>query len=165
MQTSPSVTSEQSSWSNLGYGIIGLFVIGLLFTFFKACSMWAFDLDDNFKLNPISSVHRCLTAIEDRNWENYVATFEPSAVLHPTSPGLSVHFLNPQASVVQKGDQTSVVQLRATVKVDGTDWQWPIDIQLNMVKVNRPSFVGSLGLKKWYIAARDVSKLPFNFSY
>jgi hypothetical protein len=73
--------------------------------------------------------------------------------------------LNAKASITQAGDQTAVVLVNTTIKVDGTNYEWPQAIQLNMVKVNRPGFLGSLGLKKWYIAARDVSQVPFNFSY
>ena len=42
--------------------------------------------------------------------------------------------------------------------------QWPIEVEINIVKVARPN-LGSLGLKKWYIAGTDVSILPFKFSY
>jgi hypothetical protein len=156
---------KPSILSNLVSGFIGLMVLGLLFVLIKACSGWVFDTDDNFNLNATTSVVNCLSAIEDRNWENYVATFEPSTVLHPTSPGLSVHFVKPQATVMQQGERTAVIQIKAIVKIDGTDSEWPLNLQVHVVKVNRANISGELGMKKWYIAAPDVQLLPFNFSY
>jgi hypothetical protein len=126
---------------------------------------WVFDLDEKGDVNAASPAYRCLSAIEDRNWDHYVATFEPSAVLHATSPGLFVHFLEPQAEVIEKGDQTALVEVKATVKVDGKNFQWPLAIRLNMVKVNRGGLMGFIGLKKWYISASDISQMPFKVSY
>ena len=149
---------------DVGKTIVGILIFSVIVVLFKSCAAWMFDLDSDLNLDMTSSVQKCIIAIEDRNFTGYRAAFEPSAVIHPTSPGLSVHFIKPITRIKQKGDVTGIIQLSSIVKVDGSDLQWPIEIEINVVKVARPTF-GSLGLKKWYIAGADVSVLPFKYSY
>lgn len=136
--------------------IIGIFVVLAYNGVFDTSSDWSMS----------EPVHRCVGAIEIRDWDSYVSAFEPGAAVRPTSPGPKVHFMNLRISVVERGDSSGVIDLTAVVKVEGTEYHLPLNVELNMVKSPRYDFVGSLfGLRKWYIAAGDESVLPFTFEY
>lgn len=124
---------------------------------------WVFDLDDNYALDMSVSVNKCLKAIEERDWNEYVAAFEPSAVLHQTNPGVPVYFEHNQYNVIQKSNISGIIDVRTVAKIDSADY--PLHIKLIMVKVNRGGFLGSFGLKKWYIAENESQVLPFGLSY
>jgi hypothetical protein len=145
------------SSDDFGGCLIALVVYGLIIYLLSLAYNGLFGSDID------KPVLDCLKAIEARNWEDYRSSFEPSAVLQQYSPGTPIHFLNPKIRVINQFESSALVELTANVKFDAYKEQMPLVLQLTLIKVNKSGILGSLGVKKWYLASSQSNVLSFNY--
>lgn len=155
----PKTKEDNSGWYAL---LILLFIVYCIYSGLGGIYRMI-GIDEHFDYNITKSIPKCLQAIEERNWENYRATIEPSAVIQPRSPGIKVHFVDPKVRVIKQNESSAQAEVNTNIKIEGSEEKLPIVVPITLVKVNQPNFLGSLGLKKWYIAASEVQTLPFNY--
>ena len=124
---------------------------------------WALNLDEHTDQNFSRSVEKCLNAIENRNWDDYRATIEPSAIVEPNSPCTFVHFKDINVSLLSKNNKTATVKLVTKVVYDKDNSSYPYTVNLELVKVHKPNWQGSIGIEGWYLTNSDRWQLPFCF--
>jgi hypothetical protein len=148
----------------LDLGCLFVVIVVSIIIFFIGRSCYrTIGLDEHFDSNITAALPQCLNAIENRDWDDYRASIEPSAVVSHLSPATVVHFMNVETRVIKNHGSSATVELTFNLRLEGDTTQYPIRRVISLVKVNQPNWLGSLGLKKWYIAAEEVDILPFNY--